>query len=148
MPRTPTFILRNSKIVTTRPFSSSQKFRKIIPEATQTTPGKRPAEMDGDQTAKEFDNGANSGLGSAELSSGIHEAAHQRDPAGEKTQGGGTPAFSKDGSIGSMFKADGTIGGTADKVGGPFSKDGAIGKNFNPDGAVGGTIDKNLGKGE
>jgi hypothetical protein len=34
---------------------------------------------------------------------------------------------SKDGVIGSMFKADGAIGGTADKIGGPLSKDGAIG---------------------
>ncbi len=46
---------------------------------------------------------------------------------GQKAQGNGTPAFHKDGAIGSMFKADGAIGGTADKVGGPFAKDGFVG---------------------
>jgi hypothetical protein len=50
-----------------------------------------------------------------------------QDPVGQKTQGTGTPAFHKDGAIGSMFKADGAIGGTADKVGGPFAKDGFVG---------------------
>lgn len=45
-----------------------------------------------------------------------------------------------------MFKADGAVGGVADKIGGPLSKDGAIGKNFNEDGAIGGTVDENLGK--
>jgi hypothetical protein len=47
--------------------------------------------------------------------------------AGEKTTGTGTSAFNKDGAIGSMFKADGAIGVTADKIGGPLAKDGAIG---------------------
>jgi hypothetical protein len=51
----------------------------------------------------------------------------RKDPVGQKTQGTGTPAFHKDGAIGSMFKADGAIGGTADKVGGPFAKDGFVG---------------------
>jgi hypothetical protein len=51
----------------------------------------------------------------------------RQDPVGQKTQGTGTPAFHKDGAIGSMFKADGAIGGTADKVGGPFAKDGFVG---------------------
>lgn len=50
-----------------------------------------------------------------------------QDPVGQKTQGNGTPAFHKDGAIGSMFKADGAIGGTADKVGGPFARDGFVG---------------------
>jgi hypothetical protein len=53
-----------------------------------------------------------------------------QDPVGQKTQGTGTPAFHKDGAIGSMFKADGAIGGTADKVGGPFAKDGFVGLVF------------------
>jgi hypothetical protein len=35
--------------------------------------------------------------------------------------------------------ADGAVGGTAQKVGGPFDKDGAIGKQFKESGAVGGT---------
>jgi hypothetical protein len=46
---------------------------------------------------------------------------------GQKTQGTGTPAFSKDGAIGSMFKADGAIGGTVEKIGGPFASDGIVG---------------------
>jgi hypothetical protein len=53
-----------------------------------------------------------------------------QEPVGEKTQGNGTPAFSKDGAIGSMFKADGAVGGTAEKVGGPFAKDGVVGLVF------------------
>ena len=38
--------------------------------------------------------------------------------------------------------ADGAIGGTAQKVGGPFDKDGMIGKAFNADGGIGGTAQK------
>ena len=102
--------------------------------------------MDGDSTAKTLDFGANSALRNTEGSDSIHEASHQavcsnpisfirahrlthetQEPAGQKTQGTGTPAFSKDGAIGSMFKADGAIGGTAEKVGGPFARDGAVG---------------------
>ena len=40
--------------------------------------------------------------------------------------------------------ADGAIGGTAQKVGGPFDKEGAIGKNFNADGKIGGMVQENL----
>jgi len=128
-----------------RTFATSAQLQKIIPEATQTTPGK----MDGDSSAKTMDKGANSAMDQTEMSTGIHETTKTGSmPAGEKTQGTGTPAFHKDGAIGSMFKADGAIGGTAEKVGGPFSKDGAIGKNFKADGAIGGTVHENLGKGE
>ena len=35
--------------------------------------------------------------------------------------------------------ADGAIGGTAQKIGGPLDKEGMIGKHFNADGAIGGT---------
>ena len=38
----------------------------------------------------------------------------------------------------SPVPADGPIGGTAQKVGGPLDKDGAIGQHFNADGAAGG----------
>ncbi len=38
-----------------------------------------------------------------------------------------------------MYKADGSVGGTAQKVGGPFDKEGAVGKQFTEGGAVGGT---------
>lgn len=107
--------------------------------------------MDGHSTAKTLDLGANSAIHNTEGSDSIHEASHQavllpysispssptnlsnpiwqntKAPAGEKAQGTGTPAFSKDGAVGSMFKADGAIGGTAEKVGGPFAKDGFVG---------------------
>ncbi|ERF69066.1 hypothetical protein EPUS_01022 [Endocarpon pusillum Z07020] len=43
------------------------------------------------------------------------------------------------GSVGSAFKADGSVGGTAQKVGGPFDKEGAVGKQFTEGGALGGT---------
>lgn len=40
--------------------------------------------------------------------------------------------------------ADGALGGTAQKVGGPFDKEGMVGKNFNADGKIGGMIQENL----
>ncbi|KAI4139261.1 MAG: hypothetical protein LQ341_004280 [Variospora aurantia] len=52
--------------------------------------------------------------------------------------------FSKDGAVGKMFTADGTIGGTAQKVGGPFDKQGAVGQHFNADGKIGGMVQENL----
>jgi hypothetical protein len=99
--------------------------------------------MDGDSTAKTLDSGA---IRNTEGSDSIHETSHQavlpasllipftyhelirtKTSAGEKTQGTGTPPFSKDGAVGSMFKADGAIGGRAEKIGGPFAKDGLVG---------------------
>ena len=75
--------------------------------------------MDGDQTAKTFEQGANSALKENELTSGIHESVKQtvstetchRDPIancvkpseGEKTQGGGTSLFDKSGALGKQF---------------------------------------------
>jgi hypothetical protein len=44
-----------------------------------------------------------------------------------------------------LAAAEGAIGGTAQKVGGPFDKKGAVGKHFNADGALGGTVQGNLG---
>jgi hypothetical protein len=44
-----------------------------------------------------------------------------------------------------LFIAEGAIGGTAQKVGGPFDKEGIIGKQFNTDGALGGSVQGNLG---
>ena len=73
--------------------------------------------------------------------------------------------FSKDGAIGSMFNgafffhfyslaawtadaftlaADGAIGGTAQKIGGPFDKQGSVGQHFNADGKIGGMVQENL----
>ena len=40
--------------------------------------------------------------------------------------------------------ADGLVGGTAQKMGGPFDKQGSIGHNFNADGTIGGMVQKNL----
>ena len=79
--------------------------------------------MDGDNTAKSFEQGANSALKENEMSSGIHESVKQtvsdseaslastdvlilgelQPAAGEKTTGTGTSMFSKDGALGSMF---------------------------------------------
>ena len=79
--------------------------------------------MDGDHTAKSFEQGANSAIKENELTSGIHESVNQtvrcsdqyiflptrltlvqiQPAAGEKTTGTGTSVFSKDGAVGSMF---------------------------------------------
>ena len=82
--------------------------------------------------------------------------------AGDKTQGTGTSIFDKSGAVGSMFNgtpphnhivdaaadstftADGPLGGTAQKIGGPLDKDGAVGKHFNADGKIGGMVQENL----
>ncbi|KAI9810749.1 MAG: hypothetical protein M1827_006087 [Pycnora praestabilis] len=61
--------------------------------------------MDGDSSAKTMDKGANSAMGDTEFSSSIHESSTGlKEPAGQKTTGGGTSAFHADGAIGSMFK--------------------------------------------
>ncbi|MCJ1229377.1 hypothetical protein MMC12_006043 [Toensbergia leucococca] len=100
--------------------------------------------MDGDSSAKTMEQGANSAMKDQDLTSGIHESASQIPAAGDKTTGTGTSVFSKDGSIGSMFNADGPIGGTAHKVGGPFDKEGSIGQHFNADGKIGGAVQQNI----
>ncbi|KAI4102125.1 MAG: hypothetical protein L6R37_004548 [Teloschistes peruensis] len=100
--------------------------------------------MDGDHTAKTFEQGANSATKDQELTSGIHESVNQIPSAGDKTQGTGTSIFSKDGAIGKQFNVDGAMGGTAQKVGGPFDKQGSIGQHFNADGKIGGMVQENL----
>ena len=40
--------------------------------------------------------------------------------------------------------ADGAIGGTAQKIGGPLDKEGSIGQHFNADGKIGGMVQENL----
>ncbi|KAI9804925.1 MAG: hypothetical protein M1833_006228 [Piccolia ochrophora] len=105
--------------------------------------------MDGDSSAKTLDKGASAAMGHSEMSDSIHEDSKPKlEPAGEKTTGTGTSAFHAGGAIGSMFKADGPIGGTAQSVGGPFDKKGTIGKHFNEDGKIGGSVQETLGKGE
>lgn len=42
-------------------------------------------------------------------------------------------------SLTDLHAEDGSIGGTAQKVGGPFDKEGAVGKQFTEAGALGGT---------
>ena len=44
-----------------------------------------------------------------------------------------------------MTTADGMLGGSAQKIGGPLDKDGSIGKQFTDGGSVGGTIESMLG---
>lgn len=115
-----------------------------------------------------MDKGASAALRNDDLgSNAVHEDAVPRgEPAGEKTTGTGTSAFSADGAIGKQFTgtsihmstcneamanqttADGSIGQIGEKVGGPFSSEGAIGKQFTTGGAIGGTVQENLGKGE
>ncbi|MDI1485629.1 MAG: hypothetical protein OHK93_003818 [Ramalina farinacea] len=100
--------------------------------------------MDGDHTAKTFEQGANSALKENEMSSGVHESVNQVPAAGDKTQGTGTSMFDKTGAVGKMFNADGAVGGTAQKVGGPFDKQGSVGQHFNADGKIGGMVQQNL----
>ncbi|MCJ1293651.1 hypothetical protein MMC34_005206 [Xylographa carneopallida] len=99
-------------------------------------------------------------LGSRPPHLAIASDASWQPAAGEKMTGHGQSVFDKSGAIGSMFNgisvpiippstslnirpdtqtADGAIGGTAQKVGGPLDKGGMIGKHFNADGALGGT---------
>lgn len=40
--------------------------------------------------------------------------------------------------------ADGAIGGTAQKIGGPLDKEGSIGQHFNSDGKIGSMVQENL----
>lgn len=79
--------------------------------------------MDGDNTAKTFEQGANSVTKETELSSGLHESVNQvvfslpssfllhpltplQPAAGEKTQGTGTSIFDKQGAVGKMFNGE------------------------------------------
>lgn len=107
--------------------------------------GYLPGQNDGDESAKALDRGASSAMPNTEFSSGIHESANQKDPAGAKTSGTATSAFDSAGAIGKQFTTKGAIGGTAHKVGGVLSKDGAVGKQFTDTGSVGGTIQNKLG---
>ena len=43
-----------------------------------------------------------------------------------------------------LYIADGAIGGTAQKIGGPLDKEGSIGQHFNADGKIGGMVQENL----
>lgn len=68
--------------------------------------------------------------------------------AGEKMTGQGTSILSKDGAIGGAFQGDGAIGSIGNKVGGPFHETGSIGKNFTAQGSIGGTAQKLAEKNE
>jgi hypothetical protein len=82
--------------------------------------------------------------------------------AAETAQGEKPSAFDAQGMVGKQFTsqytippaphladllvpAEGAIGGTAQKIGGPFDKEGAIGKHFKADGTLGGTVQEKLG---
>jgi hypothetical protein len=41
--------------------------------------------------------------------------------------------------------AEGAIGGTAQKIGGPLDKEGMIGKQFTTEGSIGGTVQNLMG---
>ncbi|MCJ1334074.1 hypothetical protein MMC10_010781 [Thelotrema lepadinum] len=95
--------------------------------------------MDGDNTAKTFDAGANSATkGAADFTESIHEGANQAAAAGDKATGHGTSVFDKSGAVGKHFTEQGALGGTAQKVGGPFDKEGVVGKQFTAEGGIGG----------
>lgn len=44
--------------------------------------------------------------------------------------------------------AEGALGGTAQKIGGPLSADGMVGKHFTEGGAIGGSVQQTLGSKE
>ncbi|KAI9705716.1 MAG: hypothetical protein M1820_005127 [Bogoriella megaspora] len=80
-----------------------------------------------------------------DLETNVPDQTHAgNNPTGSST----APFFSSGGSIGSQFKDDkGTLGGMAQKVGGPFDKEGMVGKQFTDQGAIGKTVENTLGKG-
>lgn len=43
------------------------------------------------------------------------------------------------------YAAEGTLGGAAQKVGGPLDKEGMIGKQFTTEGSIGGTVQNMMG---
>ncbi|KAI1409952.1 hypothetical protein F5Y13DRAFT_78766 [Hypoxylon sp. FL1857] len=57
-------------------------------------------------------------------------------------------AFDSQGSVGHQFSSEGTVGGMANKLGGPFSKEGVIGRHFTDKGSVGGTVQDTIGHGD
>ncbi|KAI9721147.1 MAG: hypothetical protein M1828_005253 [Chrysothrix sp. TS-e1954] len=106
--------------------------------------------MDGDSSAKTLDKGASAAAAHTEMGQdALHETAKPKtEPMGEKTTGTGTAMFNSQGAIGKQFTEQGSLGGTAQKVGGPFDKQGAIGKQFTEGGSIGGSVQNMLGKGE
>ncbi|RDW67770.1 hypothetical protein BP6252_09166 [Coleophoma cylindrospora] len=104
-----------------RALSTTPRCFKGIPEATQTTPGKKPETMS-------------------------NKAAKKAKGKLNEMENSSKPVFNKDGAIGKEFKKDGAVGSIGEKIGGVFASDGAVGKNFNPDGAVGKTVNEELGK--
>jgi hypothetical protein len=44
--------------------------------------------------------------------------------------------------------AEGALGGTAQKIGGPLSADGMVGKHFTEGGTIGGSVQQTLGSKE
>ncbi|CAH0004520.1 unnamed protein product [Clonostachys byssicola] len=69
--------------------------------------------------------------------------------AADQFQYGTKPkAMDEKGSVGKHFTsraAEGAIGGTAQKIGGPLDEQGAIGKQFTTGGSIGGTVQDKMG---
>ncbi|KAL1630268.1 hypothetical protein SLS56_005093 [Neofusicoccum ribis] len=93
-------------------------------------------QFDGDQSAKTMDAGASSAAKNLDFTDGIHEDAKIRNVH---------PHLH---ILLRLGTAEGAIGGTAQKVGGPFDAQGAIGKQFTDKGSIGGTVQEHLGQGE
>ncbi|KAK5116422.1 hypothetical protein LTR62_007969 [Meristemomyces frigidus] len=106
--------------------------------------------MDGDSSRRTADAGASSALKHQDMTEGIHEDAGNLSgaPAGEKTTGVSGSVFDKSGAIGKQFTTEGSIGGTAQSIGGPLDAQGAIGKHFTTGGAIGGSVQNTLGQSE
>ncbi|KAK4098318.1 hypothetical protein N658DRAFT_561165 [Parathielavia hyrcaniae] len=53
--------------------------------------------------------------------------------------------FDEQGAIGKQFTPEGSLGGMAQKVGGPMDKEGMIGKQFTTEGSIGGAVQNMMG---
>ncbi|KOS18151.1 hypothetical protein ESCO_003319 [Escovopsis weberi] len=53
--------------------------------------------------------------------------------------------FDKEGMVGKQFTEKGSLGGMAQKMGGPMDKEGMVGKQFTAEGMLGGTVQNAMG---
>ncbi|CAM1507481.1 Fc.00g071220.m01.CDS01 [Cosmosporella sp. VM-42] len=67
-------------------------------------------------------------------------------PIGGASLGGTVPkAMDAQGAVGKQFTEQGSIGGTAQMIGGPLDKQGLIGKHFTQEGSIGGSVQNAMG---
>ncbi|KAF2143439.1 uncharacterized protein K452DRAFT_317579 [Aplosporella prunicola CBS 121167] len=98
------------------------------------------------ESTKAMHRGANAAIFSTEFTTALHEDAVDRaeSPLPSKMAanltGGPSPAFSAQGAVGKQFTPEGSVGGMAQKLGGPFDAKGAIGKQFTEQGSIGGMV--------